>query len=69
MDENSQITLSHAYRAMCSFVDAYWRRGGQADDQIASMIGDMQFGESFGPTKTADPAQWNDWLDAVKKVS
>jgi hypothetical protein len=68
VDENTMVTVGDAYRAMFEFVDAYWRRGLETDDQIASMLGSMQFGNA-GPVKTIDPAQWQDWLDAVKKVT
>jgi hypothetical protein len=68
MDESTMITVGDAYRAMFEFVDAYWHRGSESDDQIASMLSSMQFG-TVGPTETADPAQWQDWLDAVKKVA
>ena len=67
MDESKMVTVGDAYRAMFEFIDAYWRRGLEADDQIASMLSSMQFGNA-GPTDTIDPAQWQDWLEAVKKV-
>jgi len=68
MDEKSTISIGEAYKAMFEFVDAYWRRGGQTDDQIASMLGSMQYGDKNGPSRTIDPSQWSDWLDAIKKV-
>jgi len=67
MDENSTISVSGAYRAMFEFVYAYWKRGGE-QDEVGSMLGDIQFGKA-GPTETADPAQWSDWLAAVEKVT
>lgn len=67
MDENAMITVGDAYRAMFEFIEAYWRRGLESDDQIASMLGSMQFG-SAGPTQTIDPAQWQDWLTAIDRV-
>ncbi|MDG2004581.1 MAG: hypothetical protein P8J20_14765 [Novosphingobium sp.] len=68
MDEGSQITLGDAYRAMFQFLEEYWRRGLKTDDQIASLLGSMQYGEELGPTKTMDPAQWADWIEAVKEI-
>lgn len=70
MNENSTISVSDAYRAMYAFLNAYWHRGNRAseDDPIGSLLGDIQFGKD-GPTKTADPAQWRDWLAAVEKVT
>ena len=71
MEESSQITLGDAYRAMCQFLEAYWRRGNRAetDDPIAVLLSDIQFGATVGPTKPADPAQWHHWLDAVRKIT
>lgn len=68
MDESTTVTVGDAYRAMFEFIDAYWRRGLESDDQIASMLGSMQFA-SASPVNTIDPAQWQDWLEAVKKVT
>ena len=67
MDENSTISVTDAYRAMYEFVSAYWMRGGK-EGEVGSMLGDIQFGKA-GPTETADPAQWSDWLVAVEKVT
>ena len=68
MDENDLITVGDAYRAMFEFLDAYWKRGGKSEDQIACLLGSVQYGDQLGPTKTADPACWDDWVDAVAKV-
>ena len=67
MDATSTITVADAYRAMFVFITAYWERGGRTDE-IGSMLGDVQYGIS-GPTEPADPAQWQDWLDAVARVT
>ncbi|MBL0966421.1 MAG: hypothetical protein IBJ05_06275 [Blastomonas sp.] len=70
MDETSMISVADAYRAMVEFLNAYWQRGSRSDepDPIASLLGDIQFGE-VGPTATADPAQWADFLRAAEKVT
>ena len=56
MDANSKISIGDAYRAMFTFIDTYWQRGGQSDDQIANLLSAMQFGEEITPTKTIDPS-------------
>ncbi len=71
MEENSTISVGDAYRAMFEFLDAYWKRGSRAglDDPIGCLLSDIQYGDKLGPTKTADPAQWPDFLEAVRKVT
>jgi hypothetical protein len=68
MDENTTITVGDAYRAMFKFLDAYWERGLRSDDEIANLLSSMEYGDELGPTQTMDPAQWHDWLDAVKAI-
>lgn len=68
MGEDDLITVGDAYRAMFEFLDAYWQRGGRADEQIAIMLSAVQYGDELGPTKSADPASWHDWIAAIKKV-
>ena len=68
MDQNTEITVAEAYVAMRTFVESFWERGGSAhDSDLSDLLSFGQYGEA-GPTKTADPAQWSDWLDAVKKA-
>lgn len=59
------LTTEQAYQAMFAFVEAYWKRGGRTDDQVAELLSWMQ-GESG---QTADPAMWADWLDAIGSIS
>lgn len=70
MDENAMISVADAYRTMVEFLNAYWQRGSRRgeDDPIATMLSDIQFGAA-GPTATADPAQWADFLKAAEKVT
>lgn len=70
MDENAMISVADAYRAMVEFLNAYWIRGSRSGegDPIASLLSDIQFGTA-GPTATADPAQWADFLSAAEKVT
>ena len=62
------ISVTQGYRAMFKFLEAYWERGGRTDDGIASLLGSMNFSEGESTVRPLDPAQWQDWLDAVKAV-
>jgi hypothetical protein len=69
--EAERLSLSDAYIAMYYFVDAYWRRGGRADGNVALLTHGLQ--PSADPTddaalQTADPAFWSDWLAAVERA-
>ena len=70
MDGTATISVADAYRAMVDFIDAYWKRGDRSelDDPIGCLLSDIQFGAA-GPTNPADPAQWRDFLDAVRRVA
>ncbi|MBL0122734.1 MAG: hypothetical protein IPP88_08375 [Betaproteobacteria bacterium] len=63
---NDQITVEEAFRAMIVFLDRYYERGG-GKDTLGHVLGDVsQFLWADGSPN--DPAQWQDWLDAVKSV-
>ena len=66
MDAATSISIADAYRAMHKFLENYWVRGLKSSDDIAILLGSMSFSVEDGPEHTADPAQWNDWLNAVK---
>ena len=59
------ITTEQAFAAMQSFLEAYWERGNRSEAEIAALLSSIQ----GGPGATRDPAQWNDWLAAVGKVT
>lgn len=59
------LTTDHAYQAMIAFLEAYWNRGGRADDQIAILLGGMIGGQG----NTADPAMWGDWITAIEATT
>ena len=67
-EESDQISPTDGYRAMFEFLENYWKVGGSTEDQIANLLSSMQFSEALGPTKTMDPAMWDDWLVAAAKV-
>jgi hypothetical protein len=58
-----KIPLLEAYKAMALFLDDYYFRFGQYD--VRNILSNIYL---FHDGKPADPAAWDDWLDAVKKV-
>lgn len=58
------MTTEHAFAAMRIFLETYWERGGRSDTQIADLLSSIQ----GAPGATADPAQWGDWLSAVREA-
>ena len=57
------MTKQEAYIAMIYFLEQYNERTGS--DDVGVLLGDMIL---IGNEETMDPALWNDWLDAVKKM-
>ena len=60
------LTTLDAYRAMHSFLEAYWERGDKTDDGLASLLSSTAL--DVLETGTADPAQWSDWLEAIDRT-
>jgi hypothetical protein len=58
------LTLKQGFLAMYAFLDAFYSR--TKSDDVGGLLGDMSFLVDGG---TADPAAWNDWLRAVKKIT
>jgi hypothetical protein len=59
------LSPDEAFRAMFKFLEAYYIREGSKGD-LATVLSDIQaIGDDRLP---ADPAAWNDWLDAIKSV-
>jgi hypothetical protein len=61
---NENLTPIQAYKAMLIFIEEYYYRGGEPDD-IGLLLGILQLLEDDKP---ADPAMWNDWIIAIKRV-
>jgi len=57
-----------AFDAMRVFLEAYWRRGGAASDDIAVLLGNINR-DDWADRGPLDPAQWSDWLNAVAIVA
>jgi hypothetical protein len=56
-----------AFDAMRIFLEAYWERGLRASDDVAVLLGNIDRRFSSGG-EPLDIAQWDDWLEAVRKV-
>jgi hypothetical protein len=62
---NDLLTTAEAFRAMLIFLDRYYERGGCQSEDIATLLSGMS--QTFwADGSTNDPAQWHDWLAAVK---
>lgn len=66
-NESTAISLSEreAFDAMRNYLQSYWERFREA--RIADVLGDTQ-PAFLADTVTADPAAWEDWTKAVRKV-
>jgi hypothetical protein len=63
----SRLTEQQAYDAMFRFLDTYWERTGRPDE-LGALLGSMSR-EIWTDHEPADPAMWEDWVDAVKYVT
>ena len=61
------LSEKEAFQAMREFLDAYWERDGKTSDDLAALLGAISTDIGADGT-TGDPAQWHDWLEAVKRV-
>jgi hypothetical protein len=60
------LSDKEAFEAMRIFLDAFYERGGRQDSlgYVLSAIGSFLWADGC----PNDPAQWDDWLAAVKQV-
>jgi hypothetical protein len=59
-----KISINEAYLSMYRFLENYYKRG--QSDEIAIMLGRMSLLEDG---TTADPAVFNDWLQAIEDTT
>jgi hypothetical protein len=66
-DRGPEYTLTEieAYDSMRAFLEAYWERGLRQSDEIGGLLGALA---PLVDSPSADPAQWHDWLSAVRTV-
>jgi hypothetical protein len=61
---NQILSAEQAFQAMAQFLEQYYDRVGKKAE-LAVVLSDMQIMPDGRP---ADPAAWEDWLDAVRAV-
>jgi hypothetical protein len=59
------LTAVEAFRAMIIFLDRYYERGGCQSEDIAVLLSGISQ-TVWADGSTNDPAQWSDWLTAIK---
>jgi hypothetical protein len=64
---SDSLTPSEAFLAMQLFLDRYFERGGCQSDDIAALLSGMSQAV-WADGSTNDPAQWQDWLDAIQSA-
>ena len=62
---NDSLTITESFRAMLIFLDRYYERGGGQSEDIATLLSGISQ-TVWADGSTNDPAQWQDWLDAVR---
>jgi hypothetical protein len=62
------LTEQDAFDAMRYFLAEFWKRGGSASDSDLVDILSWTDRDVAGDGETDDPAQWHDWLAAVRAV-
>ena len=59
---DDKMTIQEAYRAMFLFLEKEWEITGRPDE-LGSLLGSLSTLEDGLPV---DPANWEQWLEAVK---
>jgi hypothetical protein len=60
------LTVQQAFQAMRYFLEQYNDR--EHSESLAQLIGWTDQGTWTDPETTADPAQWFDWMAAVRRA-
>ena len=63
-EPRASLSTHQAFAAMQRYLTAYWERSGRPDDELALALSAMDR-TVWRDGRTADPASWSDWLDAV----
>jgi hypothetical protein len=58
-----KLTEEEAFKAMVIFLERYYNE--THSDDIGSLLSDLIL---LDDKKTADPAAWNDWINAINKT-
>jgi len=69
LSEMPVLDALEAFDAMRAFLEAYWERGLKSSDDLALLLSGIERDLRIRPDGgTLDPAQWDDWLDAIATV-
>ena len=60
------MTLEQSYKYVFKILDDYYDR--THNDELGAMLGGLN-PNLFQDQMSADPAAWDDWIDAVRKVT
>jgi hypothetical protein len=66
-DEAPRLTVKQGFDALRHFLEAYWERGQRSSDDLAVLLGSLD-GEFTSDGRPLDAAQWDDWVNAVRKA-
>ncbi len=61
---NQGLSGEQAFEAMFRFLERYYERVG-GKGELAAVLSDIQ---TMPDGRPADPAAWEDWLDAIRMV-
>jgi hypothetical protein len=62
------VTEQEAFEAMRYFLTEFWKRGGSVPaTELADLLSWIDH-DVWADGSTNDPAQWHDWLAAVRAV-
>jgi len=62
------LTEDEAFDAMRHFLAAFWQRGGSDPNSDLVDLLSWTGRDAWDDGSTNDPAQWHDWLAAVRTV-
>ena len=64
---DEMISVFDAFRTTQAFLEAFWKRGLEQNDELAGLLSVM---EMYGnPPMPLDAAQWDDWIDAIDRAT
>ena len=63
-DKDQTITLREGFDMMREFLERYWVQGNKGSDDIADLLGDIDFS---GDNPPLDAAHWEEWRRAYRK--
>ena len=62
------MTLTEAYEHMFQILLNYWLKSNKMSRDLGEMLSEFNT-KTFKDRKPADPAAWEDWVDAVRKIT